>query len=87
MPKILLVDDAPDILEVLSILLKLHKHETFTASSKNEFLSALKKREEELKLPENEVKAEEAKVDIEIKASNEQVDKIAKAKEEELMSI
>lgn len=54
---------------------------------RHEFLSALKKREEELKLPENEVKAEEAKVDIEIKSFNEQIDQIAKVKEEELMSI
>lgn len=54
---------------------------------RHEFLSALRKREQELKLPENEVKAEETKVDVEIKSFNERIDKIAKAKENELMTI
>ena len=54
---------------------------------RHEFMSALKKRIEELKLPENDSKSEEAKVDAEIKLYNEQVDKIAKVKEEELMAI
>jgi ribosome recycling factor len=54
---------------------------------RHEFLSALKKRAEELKLPENEVKSDETKVDAEIKLYNDKVDSIAKTKEDELMTI
>jgi ribosome recycling factor len=54
---------------------------------RREFMDALKKREKDLKLPENEVKSEESKIDTEIKSFNDQVDKIAGEKEKELMTI
>lgn len=54
---------------------------------RKEFLDALKKREKDLKLPENEVKSEENKVDAEIKIFNEKIDNISSAKEKELMTL
>jgi ribosome recycling factor len=53
---------------------------------RREYLDDLKKREKEDKIPEGEVKAEEEKVDVEVKKYNELVEQISDTKQKELMA-
>jgi ribosome recycling factor len=54
---------------------------------RQEFRDSLKKREKDEKIPENEVKNEESKLEAEMKVFNEKIDEIAENKSKELMTI